>query len=141
MLYGDIMMTITLYEGCRLSNKYDEVYNNRLDLESYLGTLTSKIVYTGEDIYFTNNGSISIDNEVSNVLGLVTHGDRYNYMKINVTTEGSRYAFIDSITLVDEICVINYTEDVWTNYALMSGYFSFEMKNSLIAKTNQRSFL
>ena len=128
------MMTITLYEGCRLSNKYDEVYNNRTDLESYLGTLTHKVVYTGEDIYFTNNGSISIDNEVSNVLGLVTHGDRYNYMKINVTTEGSRYAFIDSITLVDEICVINYTEDVWTNYALMSGYFSFEMKNSLIAQ-------
>ena len=75
------IMTITLYKNCRLSNKYDEVFNTNSGLETYLSSLTGNLqVYSGEEIYFTNNGSISIDNT-----GMVVHtGDCYNYMKVQV---------------------------------------------------------
>ena len=65
--------TITLYQGCRLGNKYEEVFNGRQTLDDYLATLTSKVVYssTEDDLYFTNNGSISIDNETNDIIGLV----------------------------------------------------------------------
>lgn len=128
------IMTITLYEGCRLTKKYNEVYNGRTTLDTYLATLTKKDVYIGEEIYFTNNGSISIDNETSNIQGFTKHGDRYNYMTIKVAGQTTRYCFVDNITIVDQICVINYTEDIWTNYALMNNPISFEMKNSIIAQ-------
>ena len=137
MFYGDIMSTtITLYQGCRLSNKYEEVFNGRQTLDDYLATLTSKVVYssTEDDLYFTNNGSISIDNETNDIIGLVRHGDKYNYLKFERSQDGTRYAFVDSITLVDGICVINYTEDIWNNYALMSNAISFSMKNSIIGQ-------
>ena len=130
------LMNIYLYEGCRLTDKYDEVYNGRTSLDSYLNTLTNINVYTGEEIYYTNNGTISIENVNANAQGLVNHGDRYNYMKVQVAGQGSRYAFIDSITLVDEICVISYKEDIWTNYALMNNAISFDVKNSLIVQAN-----
>lgn len=128
--------TITLYQGCRLSNKYEEVFNGRQTLDDYLATLTSKVVYssTEDDLYFTNNGSISIDNETNDIIGLVRHGDKYNYLKFERSQDGTRYAFVDSITLVDRICVINYTEDIWNNYALMSNAISFQMKNSIIGQ-------
>ena len=79
--------TITIYEGCRLNNNYNEVFNNKSDLDAYLNTLTKKVIYTSteDDLYFTNNGSISIDNETNNTLGLLRHGDRYNYMKMERT--------------------------------------------------------
>lgn len=128
------LMTITLYEGCRLTKKYNEVYNGRFTLDTYLATLTKKDVYIGEEIYFTNNGSISIENEVSNVQGFVLFGDKYNYMTIRVAGENTRYCFVDNITIVDEVCVINYTEDIWTNYALMNNSISFDMKNSILAQ-------
>ena len=128
------LMTITLYQNCRLTKKYNEVYNGRNTLDTYLATLTKKEVYVGEEIYFTNNGSISIENEVSNVQGFVVFGDKYNYMTIRVAGENTRYCFVDSITIVDEVCVINYTEDIWTNYALMNNSISFDMKNSIIAQ-------
>ena len=128
------LMTITLYEGCRLTKKYNEVYNGRSTLDTYLATLTKKDVYIGEEIYFTNNGSISIENETSSIQGFVKHGDKYNYMTIRVAGESTRYCFVDNITIVDEVCVINYTEDIWTNYALMNNSISFEMKNSILAQ-------
>lgn len=133
--------TITIYEGCRLNNNYNEVFNNKSDLNTYLNTLTKKVIYTSteDDLYFTNNGSISIDNETNNTLGLLRHGDRYNYMKIERTLDGSRYAFIDSITIVDGVCVLNYTEDIWTNYGLMMNAISFKVKNSILAQADYLS--
>lgn len=130
--------TITIYEGCRLNNNYNEVFNNKSDLDAYLNTLTKKVIYTSteDDLYFTNNGSISIDNETNNTLGLLRHGDRYNYMKMERTLDGTRYAFIDSITIVDGVCVLNYTEDVWSSYGLMLNAISFKVKNSILAQAD-----
>ena len=130
--------TITIYEGCRLNNNYNEVFNNKSDLDAYLNTLTKKVIYTSteDDLYFTNNGSISIDNETNNTLGLLRHGDRYNYMKMERTLDGTRYAFIDAITIVDGVCVLNYTEDVWSSYGLMLNAISFKVKNSKLVQTD-----
>ena len=127
------IMTITLYKNCRLSNKYDEVFNTNSGLETYLSSLTGNLqVYSGEEIYFTNNGSISIDNT-----GMVVHtGDCYNYMKVQVAGETSRYAFVNNITLVNEVAVISYEEDIWHSYALTSNAISFKMKNSLLSQAD-----
>ena len=116
-----------------MSNKYDEVYNTHSGLETYLSSLTGYLqVYSGEEIYFTNNGSISIDNT-----GMVVHtGDCYNYMKVQVAGETSRYAFVNNITLVNEVAVISYEEDVWHSYALTSNAISFKMKNSLLSQAD-----
>ena len=102
----------------------------KADLETYLGTLTSLVVYSGDDIYFTNSGSISIENA-----GLTSHsGDCYNYITFDVSLVGKRYAFVNSITIVNEVAVINYTEDIWSTYGILNNVPSFELKNSLLAQ-------
>ena len=70
-------LTITLYTGCKLTSKYNQVFKDETTLATYLGTLTHLDVYTGDDIYFTNSGTISIDN--GSLLG--HNGDKYNYMQ------------------------------------------------------------
>ena len=130
------LTTITLYENCRLTNKYDEVFLSGGDRDTYLSTLTKKDIYLGEDIYVTNNGSLSIDNEISGVVKMIAHGDKYNYMSITVAGETTRFFFVDSITLVDSTCVIEYREDIWHSYALTNNVISFNMKNSIIAQAN-----
>ena len=130
------LTTITLYENCRLTNKYDEVFLSGGDRDTYLATLTKKDIYVGEDIYVSNNVSLSIDNEISGVVKMIAHGDKYNYMSITVAGETTRFFFVDSITLVDSTCVIEYREDIWHSYALTNNVISFNMKNSIIAQAN-----
>ena len=127
------LMTIKLYKGCKLSNKYDEVFNAGSYLSTYLAGLADTLtVYTGEEIYYTNNGTLSIDND-----GMVLHkGDCYNYMSITIAGELTRYAFVNSITLVNEIAVISYEEDIWHTYALINNLISFSMKNSLLVQAD-----
>lgn len=128
-------MTIKLYKNCRLSNKYDEVYISKTYLDTYLATLTSITAYSGEEIYYTNNGTISIDNS-----GLLVHnGDTYNYMKVEVSGETSRYAFVNDITLVNQIAVITYEEDIWHTYGIKNIGMNFSMKNSLLVQADYLS--
>ena len=122
-------LTIRLYQSCKLSNKYDEVFRTQSSLETYLATLTHYDVYSGDDIYYTNNGSISIDNN-----GLLVKGDKYNYIAFIKSGEPNRYGFIDTITIVDEVCVISYTEDIWHTYAIKTNEYNFNVKNSIIAQ-------
>ena len=69
-------MKITIYKNCKLSNKYEEVFKSTTLLNTYLSTLSSLVIYNGDDIYFTNSGTLSIDNEST------FDGSKYNYMKI-----------------------------------------------------------
>lgn len=133
-------LSITLFQNTKLSNKYHEVFKDQTTLATYLGTCPHLDVYSGDDIYFTNNGSISIDN--SSILGHV--GDKYNYMQFSVYYSGSgtyikRYAFINDITIVNGTCIINYTEDIWHTYAIKNDYstdgINFDIKNSLLYQT------
>lgn len=111
-------LTIKLYKKCILNNEYREGFNMRIgtSLNSYLLTLNSLQVYSGDDIYFTNSGTISIDNS-----GLTSFtANQYNYMTFFSSVNGvgiTRYCFVKSITLVNEVAVIEYEEDLWSNYS------------------------
>ena len=133
-------LSITLFQNTKLSNKYHEVFKDQITLATYLGTCSHLDVYSGDDIYVTNNGSISIDN--STLVGHV--GDKYNYMQFSQYFSGSgitlkRYAFVNEITIVNGVCIINYTEDVWHTYAIKNDYstdgLNFDIKNSLLYQT------
>ena len=129
-------LVITLYQKCLLTNDYKEGFNMRIsgNIDTYLATLTHNSIYTGDDIYFTNNGSISIENT-----GLTSfNANLYNYMTFSSTSNGTistRYCFIKSITLVNEVAVIDYEEDLWSNYSssmvLRYGFLSNAKRTSL----------
>ena len=132
-------LSITLFQNTKLSNKYHEVFKDQTTLATYLGGRTHLDVYSGDDIYFTNNGSISIDN--STLIGHV--GDKYNYMQFTQTFSNGtilkRYAFVNDITIINGVCIINYTEDVWHTYAIKNDYstdgLNFDIQNSLLQQT------
>ena len=132
-------LSITLFQNTKLSNKYHEVFKDQTTLATYLGGRPHLDVYSGDDIYFTNNGSISIDN--STLIGHV--GDKYNYMQFTQTFSSGtilkRYAFVNDITIINGVCVINYTEDIWHTYAIKNDYstdgLNFDIKNSLLQQT------
>ena len=130
-------LTITLFAGCKLTNKYNQVFKDRNTMATYLGTVPHLDVYTGDDIYFTNSGTISIDN--GSLLGHV--GDKYNYMQFTTTTGGGiytkRFAFVNNITIVNEVAVIEYSEDIWHTYAIKDSTHQKKLFNSLLqqAKT------
>ena len=111
-------LTIRLYKSVILTNEYKDGFNMRIgtSLDTYLSTKQYLQVYSGDDIYFTNNGSISIDNS-----GLTSFtANQYNYMTFTSSVGGistTRYCFVKSITLVNEVAVIEYEEDIWSNYS------------------------
>lgn len=121
-------MKITIYKNCKLTNKYDEVFKSTSLLDTYLSTLSYLTLYNGDAIYFTNSGTLSIDNE-SNF-----DGSTYNYMKIEVSATITRYAFINSIVVVNGVAVIDYSEDIWSNYAIDGSGYALNVKNSLLAQ-------
>lgn len=130
-------LAITLYQDCKLTNKYSQVFKDRTTMNTYLSGLTYSQVYSGDDIYYTNSGTISIDN--SSLLG--NGGDKYNYMKFTHTAEGGttteRFAFVNNITIVNEVAVIEYSEDIWHTYAINTNSHKINLFNSLLeqAKT------
>lgn len=121
-------MRITIYKKCKLSNKYEEVFKSTTLLNTYLSTLSSLVIYNGDDIYFTNSGTLSIDNEST------FDGSKYNYMKIEVNANITRYAFINSIVVVNGVAVIDYSEDTWSNYAIDGNGYALHVKQSLLAQ-------
>jgi hypothetical protein len=126
-------MRITIYKNCKLSNKYEEVFKSTTLLNTYLSTLSSLVIYNGDDIYFTNSGTLSIDNEST------FDGSKYNYMKIEVNASITRYAFINSIVVVNGVAVIDYSEDTWNNYAIDNTGYSFNIKHSILAQATTLS--
>ena len=129
-------LKITLYAGCKLTSQYNQVFKDRTTMETYLGSVPHLDVYTGDDIYFTNSGTISIDNE-----SLLAHsGDQYNYMQFTTGAGGiytKRFAFVNNITVVNEVAVIEYSEDIWHTYAIDTNSHKINLFNSLLeqAKT------
>lgn len=125
-------LTITLYAGCKLTSKYNQVFKDRNTMATYLATVSHLDVYTGDDIYFTNSGTISIDN--GSLLG--HNGDKYNYMQFTTTTAGGiitkRFAFVNNITIVNEVAVIEYSEDIWHTYAIKDSSHQIKLFNSLL---------
>ena len=111
-------MRITFYKNCILTSAYSEVIDTiKVDaegksaflryLENFdtLNTLTIDV----DNVYISNQGKLNVDAEI---------GYGYNYMSIiDIDNNISRYAFINDITIVNGLAVIDYTEDVWANYS------------------------
>ena len=135
---------ITLYQKCILTNDYKEGFNMRIpsSIDTYLATLDKLQVYSGDDIYYTNNGTISIENSGLTIFS----ANLYNYMVFSSSTNGvlyKRYCFIKSITLVNEVAIVSYEEDIWTNYSssmvLRYGYLTQAKRINTL--TNEETFL
>lgn len=120
---------ISLFKNCIFHGDYKEVLNKEKILgsfsaiDSYLLNLTENLDFTlEEDIYLTNKGTFSF--EVSSDLNI---DKAYNYMRIEIRDEYDRvkerrFYFVESVTLIDNSLVINYSEDIWQNYNFKVAY-------------------
>lgn len=131
-------MIIKLYKNCILTDAYSEVFdvyhkdaNNKTALDRYLelldaGGLGSK-TYNVADVYITNSGRLSFDLDTNDGRDFY----QFNYMTLyDEATDFMRYCFIDAITVVNRTAVVNYIEDVWSNYAP-----SLQMRKSLLTRS------
>ena len=124
-------MRITLYQNCILTDAYSEVFdvflkddNDKTALERYLETLP-QTTYEVEDVFITNAGKFTF------VAGDNASFYNFNYMKVEDTDNNiTRYAFIETITIVNGLAVVNYIEDTWSNYAS-----SMKIRNSLLTRS------
>lgn len=111
-------MTITLYSGVELRSDYSIVFDTDT---GFWGTntpfkkyLDDKAFYTEEldDVYFTNDGSISISWPVYRRLA-----ENITYMRILTEQNEIKYFFVDSYEYRNEILILNYTLDIWHTYS------------------------
>ena len=104
-------MEVTIYSNCRLSKSYNEVIHHNY-LDAYLNTL-SKTTINLSNVYVSSNGRLPIE--------LLPLGINYlegNYMKVvDNVNQITRYFFIDNLDIINGVAVVNYSEDIWANYA------------------------
>lgn len=118
-------MKVTLYKGCKLNNKYKDVFFNKTFLEGYLSLLDNVIPLQDDEIFSRNTDVLYFEDTT------IIDFKQYNYMKIEDSI-GTFYAFIKSIQWVNEVYVVNYEEDI------MSNWFEYaHIRNSLL--TGNRS--
>ena len=123
-------MIIRLYKNCILTDSYSEVFDvfhaneQGTPLDRYLNTLEHYDI-TASNVYVTNAGKISLE------LTVDMDPYEYNYMQIANPANGfHRYCFIDTITVVNNVAVISYIEDVWSSYAS-----TMHMRKSLLTRS------
>lgn len=117
-------MRITLYKNCKLSNRYNFVYDlTREDtgaggyvsaLTLYLSELQTTVIelpntYYSRNMSFTFN--INGDNRFKDAFA-------YNYCWVKTDDGLERYCFITSIDLGNTVATFHTEEDVWSSYAL-----------------------
>ncbi len=117
------MIKITLYKECILSHEYTEVFHNSC-FEDYLNGLTKKIIPDLDLVYYENQGTLIFDYDLGDNDNIYD----FNYMKIEVFSEETeeslpifkfkRYCFISDIRLKNDLCYIDYEEDVWQSYSM-----------------------
>lgn len=104
-------MQVTIYKNCKLNNKYKDVFYNKTYLNNYLLGLSNVVIINDSEIYSRNNDKFYVDaDDVS-----IPDFKQYNYIKIEDTI-GTFYAFIDSISWINNTYVISYSEDIMSNY-------------------------
>ena len=123
-------MIIKLYKKCIINSNYDEVFRTQALINSYLQKLSStEYEYTG--MYPLLNGVIQLEYE--EVSMIKTDSYDYNYMTIDEDTmpevNHRLYCFVNNITIINGICMIEYSTDVWHTYL---PYWSF--RNGLMSK-------
>jgi hypothetical protein len=99
--------------------------NNKTAFDRYLETLT-KFTVEVDEVYATNSGRLTfeLDGPYGNI-------HECNYMKVyDDYNDFTRYAFIDTMTVVNGLVSISYIEDIWSNYAK-----EMHLRNSLLTRS------
>lgn len=132
-------MNITLYANCIVNPNYDEVFSKASLFEGYLNTLDSysmQIPY----MYITYSGTLQF--EYSNNFFPTITSERTimecSYLKIEsaVDEEPTKvYAFINHIELINGICILSYTTDIWHSY-----FDKWNFRNGLLSRTLQLDY-
>lgn len=105
-------MRVELFRDCILNNKYEEVFATNRAKEQYFNALRGggkNLVFNVDDAYITFNGEIYLD--ITNI-SILTYC--YNYI---IFYSGQiSYCFINSIRIVNDGIVINYSLDFWNTF-------------------------
>lgn len=118
------MIRIRLYSGCILDDKYKNVFSKALDTEGawyspfsdYLNNLT-QVYYEIDNVYQDEMTSLNFKLSSNDYTSIY----KFNYMKIESVNENNevtltRYAFITSIKIGNDIARISYKIDIWHTY-------------------------
>ena len=126
-------MKITLYANCIVNPNYDEVFGDPDILDSYLLTLDK---YEAELPYmylsYTGTLQFEYDKDFFNTIYKRSIME-CSYLKITSTeTEEPQkiYAFINHIELVNGICILVYTTDIWHTYL-----YKWTFRDGLLTRT------
>lgn len=117
------MLRIILYKGCKVNDKYEEVFSlGKLDgstisvFQSYLQTLDDEMIEI-DNVYYENEGELVFSNILSskNIYS-------FNYMKITQLDDDNkivweRYCFIKEIKIKYDCVYLSYKEDIWHSYS------------------------
>ena len=132
-------MKITLYANCIVNPNYDEVFNKASVFEVYLNTLNSysmQIPY----MYITYSGTLQFEYS-NNFFPTITSEKSImecSYLKIESTADEEPtkvYAFINHIELINGICILSYTTDIWHSY-----FDKWNFRNGLLSRTLQLDY-
>lgn len=114
-------MIVTLYKNCILNDKYIDVYDTRISdnnspLLEYLNSLEN-ITIEVENVFIKDNGTIILPYE-TNINNVLFNAFNYNYMKIESDDgEITRFAFINRGELGNNVAIVDYTQDIWSNWS------------------------
>lgn len=117
------MLRITLYQGCKVNDKYEEVFSlGKLNgheisiFEEYLNTLINETIEIN-NAYYENEGELIFENVINN-----KNIYSFNYMKVIQLDDDEkivwkRYCFIRDIKIKYECVNLSYKEDIWHSYS------------------------
>ena len=132
-------MKITLYANCIVNPNYDEVFSKASLFEGYLNTLDSysmQIPY----MYITYSGTLQFEYSNNFFPALTSEKSimECSYLKIESTADEEPtkiYAFINHIELINGICILSYTTDIWHSY-----FDKWNFRNGLLSRTLQLDY-
>lgn len=114
-------MIVTLYKNCILNDRYYEVFdckvrqeNTPSALKQYLATLDT-YEFDVENVYIQQTGSLVLPLEIPSA---TFNPLEYNYMKcVNNDNDLITYCFINEVVFGNGVIVVNYKQDVWSNWS------------------------
>lgn len=126
-------MIVTLYKNCILNDRYYEVFdckvrqeNTPSALEQYLATLDT-YEFDVENVYISQTGSLVLPLEIPSA---TFNPLEYNYMKcVNNDNDLITYCFINEVVFGNSVIVVNYKQDVWSNWSAVCNIRQGVFKN------------
>lgn len=131
-------MIVTLYKNCILNDRYYEVFdckvrqeNTPSALEQYLATLDT-YEFDVENVYIQQTGSLVLPLEIPSA---TFNPLEYNYMKcVNNDNDLITYCFINEVVFGNGVIVVNYRQDVWSNWSAVCN-----IRQGILSNTNYYS--